>query len=102
MNSIPWLEDLEYLSTFERVFLVLIVIIGCMTTGFVIDAIMKNLGLGPIYNGVLALIGICIGIYVRYRFFAYRADDPILEIGFAIGVPVVLFLVLALAKTRGL
>jgi hypothetical protein len=51
---------------------------------------------------VLALIGVCIGIYVRYRFFAYRADDPILEIGFAMGVPVVLFLALAVAKTRGL
>jgi hypothetical protein len=74
-----------------------------MATGFALDAIMKNLGLGPIPNAVLALIGVCAGIYVRYRFFAaYRADDLTLTIGFAIGVPVVLFLALAFAKTGGL
>jgi hypothetical protein len=45
MSSIPWLEDLEYLSTFERVFLVLIVIIGSMATGFALDAPRSQAGL---------------------------------------------------------
>jgi hypothetical protein len=62
MSSIPWLADLEYLSSFETVLLVLLVIIGCMAAGFAIDVIMRDLGLGPFPNGILALIGVCAGI----------------------------------------
>jgi hypothetical protein len=103
MSSIPWLADLEYLSSFETVLLVLLVIIGCMAAGFAIDVIMRDLGLGPFPNGILALIGVCAGIYVRYRLFAhYHADDVFLTISFAIAIPIVPFLGFAFAKSRGL
>lgn len=102
MNSIPWLADLQDLSPFEMSFLVLIVIVACMATGFVVDATMKNLGLGPISNGVVALIGVCAGIYLRYRWLGSRyADDVFVTIGFAIGFAVFLFLAMAFAKSRG-
>jgi uncharacterized membrane protein YeaQ/YmgE (transglycosylase-associated protein family) len=101
MNAIPWLADLQDLSSAEFGFLFLAVIIGCMVTGFIVDLIMRDLGLGPAPNGIIGLIGVCAGIYLRYRFFApYRADDVILTIGFAMGCAFVLFIALGLAKSR--
>jgi hypothetical protein len=103
MSSIPWLADIEELSSVEWSFLILAVIVACLTTGFVIDVIMKDLGLGPAPNGVLALIGVCAGIYLRYRLFApYRADDAVITIGFAMGSAFLLFLTLGLAKSRAI
>jgi hypothetical protein len=85
----------------EWSFLILVVIVGCLTAGFVTDLIMKDLGLGPAPNGVLALIGVCAGVYLRYRLFApYRADDAVITIGFAMGCAFLMFLALGLAKSR--
>ncbi len=100
MNAIPWLTDLQQLSSGELSFLFLMVVVGCLTTGFVLDVIMKDLGLGPAPNGVLALIGICAGIYFRYRLFApYRADDAVMTIAFAMGCAFLLFIALGVAKS---
>ena len=101
MNSIPWLSDLKDLSGFELSFLVLIVIIATLATGFVTDVITQGSGFGPFLNGILALIGVCGGIYLRYRLFApYRADDVVLTIGMAIATALVLLFALVLAKNR--
>jgi hypothetical protein len=101
MGSIPWLADMQDLSSVELGFLFLAVIVGCMATGFLIDLIMRDLGLGPAPNGIIGLIGVCSGIYLRYRLFApYRADDVILTIGFAMGCAFILFFALGFAKSR--
>ena len=103
MNAIPWLVDLQQLSTAELSFLILMVIVGCIATGFALDAIMKDLGMGPAPNGLLALFGICAGIYVRYRLFApFRADDVSTTIAFAMGCAVLLLIALGFAKSRAL
>lgn len=100
MSSIPWFADLQDLTPFEVAFLSLIVIVACMATGFVVDATMKNLGFGPISNGVVGLIGVCAGIYLRYRLFgSHFADQVFVTISFAIGFAVFLFLTLAFAKS---
>jgi hypothetical protein len=102
MSTIPWFADLQDLSPFETVFLVLVVIIACMASGFALDATMKNLGLGPISNGVVALIGVMAGIFLRYRLLGTRyTDDVFVTIGFALGFAVFLFLAMAVAKSRG-
>ena len=101
MNSIPWLSDLEELSGFDLAFFVLVVIIATLAAGFFADAITQRSGFGPIPNGILVLIGVCGGIYLRYRLFAsYRADDALLTIGMAIATAIVLLFVLILAKSR--
>ena len=65
------------------------------------DAMTQRAGFGPIPNGILALIGVCGGIYLRYQLFAhYRADDAIVTIAMAIAGAFVLLLVLILAKSR--
>jgi hypothetical protein len=100
VNAIPWLADLEQLSSGELSFLFLMVVVGCLTTGFVLDVIMKDLGLGPAPNGVLALIGVCAGVYLRYRLFApYRADDAMMTVGFAMGCAFLLVIALGVAKS---
>ncbi len=77
-------------------------IVACMASGFVVDATMKNLGLGPISNGIVALIGVCAGIYLRYRLFGISFTyDVFVTIGFALGFAVFLFLAMAFAKSRG-
>jgi uncharacterized membrane protein YeaQ/YmgE (transglycosylase-associated protein family) len=101
MNSIPWLSDLKELSGFEFAFFVLALIIGTLVAGFFADAMTQRLGFGPIANGILALIGVCGGIYVRYRFLTvFRADDAIVTITMAIAGAFVLLFVLILAKSR--
>ncbi|MGA2793865.1 MAG: hypothetical protein ABSE69_10060 [Roseiarcus sp.] len=101
MNAIPWLTDLQELSSGELSFLILMVIVGCLTTGFVLDVIMKDLALGPAPNSVLAFMGVCAGIYLRYRLFApYRADDAVMTIAFAMGCAFLLFIGLGVAKSR--
>jgi uncharacterized membrane protein YeaQ/YmgE (transglycosylase-associated protein family) len=101
MNSIPWLSDLEELSGFDLAFFVLGVFIVTLAAGFFADAITQRSGFGPIPNGILALIGVCGGIYLRYRFFAtYRADDALLTFGIAIATAIILLFVLILAKSR--
>jgi uncharacterized membrane protein YeaQ/YmgE (transglycosylase-associated protein family) len=101
MNSIPWLSDLRQLSGFELTFFALLLIIGILMAGFFADAMTQRAGFGPIPNGILALIGVCGGIYLRYQLFAhYRADDAIVTIAMAIAGAFVLLLVLILAKSR--
>jgi uncharacterized membrane protein YeaQ/YmgE (transglycosylase-associated protein family) len=101
MNAIPWMADLEDLSSGEICFLVLMVIVVGMVAGFIVDIIMKDLGLGPAPNAVLALVGVCLGIYLRYRLFEpYRADDAAMTIGFAIGSAFLMFIALGVAKSR--
>jgi len=101
MSSIPWLSDVRELSGFELAFFVLALIIGTLVAGFLADAMTRRLGFGPIANGILALIGVCGGIYLRYQWFAsYRADDAIVTTSMAIAGAFILLFVLILAKSR--
>ncbi len=100
VSAIPWLADLEKQPSGELSFLFLLVVVGCLVAGFALDLIMKDLGLGPAPNGVLALVGVCAGIYLRYRLLApYRADDVVMTIGFAMACAFLLLVALAVAKS---
>ena len=101
MNAIPWLADLQDLPGGEMFFLILMVIIGAATIGFVVDVIMKDLGMGPAANGVLALSGGCLGIYLRYRLLSpFHVDDVPMTIGCAIAAAFFLLLGLAVARSK--
>jgi hypothetical protein len=101
MHSIPWLADLEGLSAFELMLVAFGALMASLAIGFVIDLIMRDAGLGPYADGIIALAGACAGIYLRYRFFAsYRADDLYLTVGLVLGTPFLILLALGVAKTR--
>jgi hypothetical protein len=103
MSTIPWLADLGDLPLFETAFLILFVIVACMAAGFLLDAAMKNLGLGPFANAIIALIGVFAGIYLRYRLIGSRfGDDAFLTLGFGLGFALLVFLGIALVRSRGL
>ena len=101
MNAIPWMQAIDDLSTGEYFLLLFMLFIATLMAGFMIHAIMQDAGFGPIPNGVLAFIGACAGVYLRYRLLTpYRADDLPLTIGFALGAAFLLFLALALVRAR--
>ena len=101
MNSIPWLADIKELSGAEFFFLIVMVVIGSLAIGFLIDVIAGKSGFGTLVNAALALIGACMGIYLRYHLFApFRADDLGLTIGMALAGAFVLFFALVLARSR--
>ena len=103
MSVIPWLADLNDLSAGEMAFLVLMVFVCCMAAGFALHVIMKNLGFGPFLNGVLALVGVFAGLYLRYRWFAnFRAEDASTTIAFAMGCAVLMLVALGFLKSRAL
>jgi hypothetical protein len=100
VNAIPWIAELKEQSSGELSLIFLMVVVGCLTIGFALDLIMKDLGLGPAPNGVLALVGICAGVYLRYLLLdPYRADDAIVTIAFALGCAFLLLIALAVAKS---
>jgi hypothetical protein len=101
MSSIPWMTSIDDLSSGEFVFLLFMLLVASMIAGFLIHAVMRDAGFGPLLNGAFALIGACAGIYLRYRLLsASRIDDLTLTIGFALGTAFVLFLALGLVKSR--
>jgi hypothetical protein len=101
MHSIPWLAGLAELSTLDLWFLALGIIVAWLAAGFIIDLVMRDAGVGPYADGILALIGVCAGIYLRYRLFAlYRPDDLYLTVGWAIGTAFLLLFGLGMAKSR--
>ena len=70
--------------------------------GFVGAALAAGaVGFGIIANGVIALVGVCGGVYLRYALFSsYRAEDGVLTIAAAVVTAVVLLFAIVFAKNR--
>ena len=103
MTAIPWIAELKEQSSGELSLIFLMVVVGCLTIGFALDLIMKDLGLGPAPNGVLALVGVGAGVYLRYLLLEpFRADDAVMTIAFALGCTLLLLIALAVAKSGAL
>jgi hypothetical protein len=58
MDSIPWMAPVYEFTPIEQSLVTACIIVACLATGFVIDAIMRDSGLGPAPNGVLAFAGV--------------------------------------------
>ncbi|MGA2045276.1 MAG: hypothetical protein ABSG83_18125 [Roseiarcus sp.] len=101
MNSIPWLASVEEMPTLELWLLGLGVIALGLAAGFTVDFIMRDAGFGPAANGVLALGGVVLGIYLRYRLLAANTlYDFWLTSGMALGTACVLLFGLSLVRNR--
>jgi hypothetical protein len=101
MNAIPWVADLRELSTAELAMLVVMILVGGLATGYVIDIIARPLGFGTFINAILALAGAAGGVYLRYHVFApAHGDDAIVTAIVAAGSAFILICVLFYAKSR--
>ncbi|MGD0719869.1 MAG: hypothetical protein ABR970_02325 [Roseiarcus sp.] len=101
MNSIPWLASVEDMPTLELWVFGLAIIALCLAAGFTVDFIMRDSGFGPVANGVLALAGVLLGIYLRYRLLAANSlYDFWLTSGMGLGTACVLLFGLSLVRSR--
>jgi hypothetical protein len=101
MHTIPWLVSIEELPTLELWVLALGVTAGCFATGLTLDVILRENGLGTAANGVLTMVGLFLGIYLRYRLFdSYSAYDGYLTTSVAFATASVLLFTLCFIKSR--
>jgi hypothetical protein len=101
MHTIPWLAELEDLSGFEMTAVGMIILVSAWGAGYMTDNAMGKFGMGPAVNGVIALLGVCAGVYLRYRYVVAPADwDAGLTLGFAASTPIVLLLAIGVVRGR--
>jgi uncharacterized membrane protein YeaQ/YmgE (transglycosylase-associated protein family) len=97
----PFFLMVRDLDGFEKVCFWLAVFVGFVLIGFVLDFLMGRQGFGPYINSVLALVGVFVGLYVRYNFMTpYLGYEPYLSFGLLFAAPVLLVLTLSFMRTR--
>ncbi len=90
---------LEQYSSEVLLFILLAVLIGGFVIGFVTDTVMGDRGFGPVGNGMLAMLGAVVGIYIRNTFFGRMDPGDLLVTGiFAAATATLLLLLLGVAK----
>ena len=101
MHSIPWLASVEEMPTLEIWVVVLGVAAAGLATGFTLDYIMGGAGFGPAANGILGLIGVALGVYLRYAVIGYQPQyDFYLSMGVPFVTSAVLLFILGFIKSR--
>jgi hypothetical protein len=101
MNAIPWFAELKDLSSAETFLLVVMIMVGAIAAGFVIEIIARPLGFGTFINAILVLIGVGGGIYLRYHLLpAFPGNDAIVTFAAAAGAAFVLICFFFYAKSR--
>lgn len=97
----PFFQMIDALEGFELVCFWLAVFVAFFLIGFVLDYLMGRQGFGPYVNSVLALIGACLGLYLRYNYFlGYVRYEPYLSFTLLFAAPVALILILSFMRTR--
>ncbi len=92
---------LDYYSSEMLLLLLLSVSIGGFVVGYITDAVMGGLGFGPFGNGLLAVLGAMIGVYVRNHFFArMEVGDVFITALFAAMTATLLLLLLGFIKNK--
>ncbi len=67
--KIPWISGFSALGGVEWTMVVLMIFVVTLGLGFLVHAIMRDAGFGPIVNGVIVMIALYLGLYVRYHYF---------------------------------
>lgn len=100
-HTIPWLSNLASASGVDLVLLVLIIVICTWAAGYLIDGLMREFGFGPVLDGIIALCGLWLGLYFRYRFIDGPPSlDYALTGFFAVAAPVTLLFGIGVLRSR--
>jgi len=90
---------LEHYTSELLLIILFAVLIGGFVIGFVTDAVMGDRGFGPWGNGMLAMLGAIVGIYIRNTFFGRMDPGDLIVTGvFAAATATLLLLLLGVAK----
>jgi hypothetical protein len=101
MHTIPWLSEINDLSGVDWVLFGLIIFVVASGAGFIVHAIMKEAGFGPLANGVIALVAALGGCWIRYRFLAHApGNDMAITALFAMGTPLLVLYTMGTVNLR--
>lgn len=90
-------EGFEFWAFWLGVFIVF------TAAGFIIDMLMGRQGFGPFLNAIFAIVGVCLGLYLRYNYFfkpPYLSYEPYVTMGLCFGCPALLLVILSLIRGR--
>jgi uncharacterized membrane protein YeaQ/YmgE (transglycosylase-associated protein family) len=99
----PFFVMISNFEGFEFVAFWLALFIGVIIAGFFLDMLMQRQGFGPFLNGVFALLGAFVGLYLRYNFFMHApwfGYEPYVTSGLIFGSIAILMLILAFVRNR--
>ena len=99
----PFFQTIGNFEGFEFVAFWLGMFIGVLATGFFLDMIMQRQGFGVMLNGLLALGGVFLGLYLRFNYFLHApwySYEPYLTTGLCFGVTAVMLVSLAFMRNR--
>lgn len=90
---------IDQYSSETLIFIALAILIGGFVIGFITDAVMGERGFGPVGNGMLAMLGAVVGIYIRNTYFGRMDPGDIVVTGvFAAAAATLLLLIFGVAK----
>ena len=99
----PFFTYIFALEGFEMVAFWLGSLIGFLIVGFTLDLLMHRQGFGPFLNGVFALLGVFLGLYLRYNYFfrdPWFRYEPYVTMALCFGTPAVLLVILSFLRNR--
>ncbi len=99
----PLFDYIFALEGFEMVAFWLGLVILYLIFGFVIDMLMQRMGFGPYINGALAIVGVLVGLYLRYNYFylpPWVNWEPMLTMGLCAGSAAILLVGLSFVLHR--
>lgn len=95
------LFELQQMSSLELLLLTLFLLVGFFIAGFVLDAILQKDGFGPYWNGLVAILGVALGLSIRSRFFASISPyDPAFTMAIVLGTLVAMLMLLSALRNR--
>ena len=99
----PFFNYIFNLEGFEMVAFWLGLLISVAIVGFTLDYLMQRQGFGPLLNGLLALFGAFLGLYLRYNYFVrdpWFHFEPYVTMALCFGTPAILLVVLSFLRNR--
>ena len=99
----PMFDTIWNFEGFEFVTFWLFLFILLLAAGFFIDYLMNKQGFGPVLNAMYALLGVFVGLYIRFNYFArspWPGYEPFVTAGLCFGSIAILLVVMALVRNR--
>jgi hypothetical protein len=98
---IPWLSGLGALDGVEWTMMMLILFVVTLGLGFLVHSIMRDVGFGPIANGIIVVAAVYLGLYVRYRYFWNApGNEAAITVLFGGATPLVALYILGMFNLR--
>ncbi len=98
---LPYFLGLQNLTLSEQVFVVLVLVLCFFIAGYIVDSLMDRRGFGPYGDGMVALLGLFMGLLVRGTYFPTVSPyDPILTYGVTFTTMLVVLFSLVVLRNR--